>query len=953
MKKKWILVLLLSVVLCVTCCVLRPMKVEAAEIASGTCGDNLTWVLTDDGVLRISGQGSIPDYNPSDVDFAETHPWISIKKDITEVIIEDGVTRIGKCAFYSHSKITKVTIPNSVTSMGKSAFEGCRSLVSVTIPDSITYIGEAWFHGCKNLVSVTIPDSVTSIGKSAFSNCEKLSSIIIPDSVTSIGELAFANCMYLNSINIPASVASIGEGAFRDCYLGQVHIKDLASWCKIAFEDAQSNPLHRGINLYLNGEPVTELVIPDGTTDIGQYAFLGCKSITNVIIPDGVTSIGDCAFQGNVNMTQVTIPGSVTRIGADAFWGCKNLSKAYLSDLVAWCGIELESQASNPLSMAGRIFVNGEMVTDLIIPDGATRIGKYTFAQVNYLLSVTIPEGVTIIDDYAFYYSRNLSNVIMPNSVTNIGASAFADCTGLLDITIPAGVSSVGKDAFFGCDLREVHIKDLAAWCKIDFEGGHSTPMNSCDKLFLNGVLLTDLVIPDGITSIGQYAFYSCGSLESVTIPDGVTSIGLRAFAWCENIESVSIPNGVTIIDQYAFEGCGNLAEIKIPNTVTSIGVSAFQACKRLVSVTLPDSVTTIGDRAFSECESLSKVVLSNGLKTIPGWMFYNCTNLAVVIIPHSVNTIQSGAFAGCRNLWHVLYTGTKWQWSNVFITQYADDSTTNLKSATMHYNYDGSKKVDAFYKASTCSAEGEKWMRCDLCGAKHSEVIPKLNYSHYGGIWTSIDEKHHKWDCPYCDEEGTEAHSWWHGTITKVATCVADGEIRSICSLCDMTKTEPVAAKGHSYQKITTAPTCTEQGYTTYTCFECGDSYVDDYVAATGHLYGEWTQVKKPTTEEAGLEERVCSCGDKEQNELPMLEPAPTEPRPTEPQPSETKPTTPATKHSTQPTDPKPDIHGTTGDSGETSRDNGGKTVTIAVVAALVVLGGGAAVLIVLKKKK
>lgn len=924
MKKRWLLVAFLAISLCIGCVALLSEDTAARELAGGTCGDNLTWVLTSDGVLKISGEGAIPDYDPSSTDYEKIQPWISKQTKITEVIIEDGVTGIGEYTFSSHRNITKVTIPDSVTSIGKGAFQVCKKLSDVAIPYGVTSISDGLFYGCEKLSSVTIPDSVTHIGKHAF-----------------------ANYTYVESIHIPASVTSVAEGAFRDCYLGQVHITDLTAWCKIAFEDSASNPLHREKKLYLNGEPVTELIIPNGITEIGQYAFAGCQSITNVIVPEGVTGIGVGAFQNNDNLAQVTIPGSVSKIGANAFSSCDNVSKVHLSDLAAWCGIEFENQTSNPLSRAGRLFVNGKMVTDLIIPDGATRIGKYAFASVRYLLGVTIPEGVTVIDDYAFCNSTNLSRVDIPNSVTRIGAYAFQWCTGLWDITIPAGVSSIDEGAFSDCSFREVHINDLSAWCKIDFEDENSTPMKFGKKLLLNGELLTDLVIPDGITSIGKYAFRSCGNLVSVTIPDGVTGIGDWAFAGCGNIKSVRIPNGVTTIGRSAFAHCG-LSEITIPNSVTSIGAHAFQACDSLTSVTFPDSVTSIGQYVFNECNSLSKVVLPKGLEIIPGFMFQNCTNLAVVVIPDSVHLIQSCAFTNCNNLWHVLYTGNQWQWSIITIVQYADNSCMNLQSATYHYNYDGSKEADAFYKAATCTVEGEKWMRCDLCGAKHSETIPKTESNHYNLIETSIDEKLHAWDC-LCGYKDTRPHSWHHGTITKVATCVEEGESKNFCDQCGLVKISVIAAKGHNYQEVVTAPTCTEQGYTTHTCFECGDSYVDNYVDATGHVYGDWTQVKAPTTEETGLEERVCNCGDKQQNELPMLEPVPTEPQPTEPLPSETQTTIP----STQPTAPDQDDADTTGNSEKDSQNTIRNT---GIVVAILVFGGfgigGIAVLLVLKKK-
>ena len=244
----------------------------------------------------------------------------------TEIIIPDCVNRIGNYAFGGCTSLASVTIPDSVTSIGYDAFSGCTSIASVTIPDSVTSIGDGAFYGCTSLTSVTIGDSVTSIGDYAFYGCTSLASVTIPDSVTSIGDSAFNGCTSLASVTIPDSVTSIGDSAFRDCTsLASVNITDIAKWCEIKF-GYEANPLYYAGNLYLNGELITELIIPNGVTSIGHYAFEGCESLTSVTIPDGVTSIGHYAFSGCTSLTSVTIPDSVTSIGDFAFYRCTSLT---------------------------------------------------------------------------------------------------------------------------------------------------------------------------------------------------------------------------------------------------------------------------------------------------------------------------------------------------------------------------------------------------------------------------------------------------------------------------------------------------------------------------------------------------------------------------------------------------------------------------------------------------
>jgi len=450
---------------------------------------------------------------------------------LTSVTIGNGVTSIGGSAFSGCSSLTSVTIPDSVTSISDSAFYGCGSLTSVTIPDSVTSIGDNAFADCKNLAKVTIPDSVTSIGDSAFSGCESLMRITMPDSVTSIGDYAFSGCSSLTGITIPGSVTSIGYSAFGNCSsLNRVNITDIAAWCKIDFWPNYSNPLTYAHNLYLNGKLVENLVIPGGVTSISYYAFSDCTGIKSVTIPDSVTSIGDNAFADCKNLAKVTIPDSVTSIGGYAFGGCTGL-------------------------------------TSITIPDSVTSIGGYAFGGCTGLTSVTIPDSVTSIGDGAFRGCTGLTSVTIPDSVTSIGGYTFSGCRRLTSITIPDSVTSIGDYAFDDCkNLNRVDITDIAAWCKINFiksyDGNVSNPLMYADNLYLNGERVENLVIPDGVTSISDYAFYGCTGLTSVTFPDGLNIIPESAFSNCSNLKAITIPASMEYIRNGAFSGCKNIKYI-------------------------------------------------------------------------------------------------------------------------------------------------------------------------------------------------------------------------------------------------------------------------------------------------------------------------------------------------------------------------------------------------------
>ena len=251
---------------------------------------------------------------------------VVIPSTITYDGITYDVTSIGNRAFYNCSGLTSITIPSCIASIGNSAFYGCAGLTSVRIPNSITSIGSYTFYGCSGLKAVSIPKSVTDIGNSAFGYCSSLVSVIIPNSVKTIGERAFRWCTGLTSVTIPNSIAAIGSSAFYDCTsLTIVDFASIENLCEIKFSDSYSNPLFYANHLYVKGQEVNEAVIPDGVTNIGDFAFLNCTGLTSVSIPSSVTSIGKYTFRNCTGLQSITIPGRVISIGDYAFSGCSRL----------------------------------------------------------------------------------------------------------------------------------------------------------------------------------------------------------------------------------------------------------------------------------------------------------------------------------------------------------------------------------------------------------------------------------------------------------------------------------------------------------------------------------------------------------------------------------------------------------------------------------------------------
>ena len=522
----------------------------SATTYTGKCGENLTYTLdTDTGVLTISGSGKMTDWSSSN-----EVPWYNYKTSIRTVQTSKVVTSIGASAFRGCSNLKSITIPSRVTSIGNSAFSGCSNLNAVYITDLAAWCRVSFdsrnanplfeahklYLNGKLVTDLAIPGGVTSIGAYAFYDCSSLTSLTIPDSVTSIGDSAFSICSNLKSITIPDSVTSIGDGAFAACF------------------------------------SLTSITIPDSVTSIGNDAFSSCGSLTRITIGNSVTSIGDDAFYHCNHLTSITIPGSVTSIGNRAFAICSNLTR-------------------------------------IIIGNSVTSIGDDAFYNCSSLTRIIIGNSVTSIGEKAFYNCSCLTSITIPDSVTSIGQNAFDGCSGLTSITIPDSVTSIEHEAFRECrSLNAVYITDLAAWCRISFDVDYANPLCYARKLYLNGKLVTDLVIPDSVTSIGDSAFRNCSSLTSVTIPDSVTSIEMGAFFGCSSLTSITIPDSVTSIGQNAFFGCSSLTSITIPDSVTSIGQNAFKGCSSLTSITIPDSVTSIEYQTFQGSSALKSIVILN-----------------------------------------------------------------------------------------------------------------------------------------------------------------------------------------------------------------------------------------------------------------------------------------------------------------------------------------------------
>ena len=586
--------------------------------------------------------------------------------------------------YINGKEITILEIPNSVNIIKNYTFYGCGSLTAVTIPESVNSIGENAFNLCKNLTTVYIPKSVNTIGNHAFATCRKLSTLSICDGVKSIGDYAFYDSG-LTSVNIPATVSLIGKSAFSTNPLTNITIPDgVTSIGASAFESCSSlesvnipgSLSSIGASVFAHCTNLSNVTLQKGITSIGNGAFLHCISLNNIEIPEsveiiedkafrycfelksvtlkeGLTSIGSCAFQ-QCGIISLNIPTTVNFIGEaafvycdrltdikilsgnlliapDAFTNCASLISAEFSNLESLCNIVFFNPYSNPLYLAHHLYIDGKEITELKIPNSIVSIPDYTFIGCKHLNSVTIPK-----------------------SVTTIGVSSFDECTG----------------------LNYVEYSSLEDLCRIKFRNPNSNPLSLAHHLYIDGKEITDLKIPNSITSIPDYTFIGCQYLNSVTIPKSVTTIGVSSFDKCTSLNYVE------------YSSLEDLCRIKFRNPYSnplSLAHNLHIDGKEITELRIPGHISSIGTGAFINCRNLTSLRINEGVSTIGYGAFVGCKNLSTLTLPSSITYINESAFAGCDSLFSIEYLTDEpiYGDSNIF-------STETYKNANLYTTKEG-----------------------------------------------------------------------------------------------------------------------------------------------------------------------------------------------------------------------------------------------------------------------
>ena len=901
---------------CIMTLTFLPMLAAFAEepeiVDSGCCGGegdgtNLTWTLDSEGTLTVSGTGAMADYSTTYVlmsGLKSDAPWFGYRTNIHAVVVEDGVTYVGKYAFGGMRVFSE--------------FGAYAYIQSVTLPGSVAQIGSRAFYGCSRLQDLTLSEGLTVIGSYAFNSCTALESISVPDSMTEIGESAFGYCTHLTAFAVPAAVTSIGTNAFYSC----------DSLTAITVDEQNGYYTSDGHGCLYN-KSMTVLIRYPSAAPAAAFA-----------VPEGVETVDTQAFQKCVNLKEVSLPASVTEIALPAFEQCSLTAITVDNENPAYSSGSDGCLYNKDKTVLVR-YTAGSPETAFTIPDSVTGIAYRAFGKAGNLTALTLSSGLTEIGSGALYGCTGVKLLSIPVSVTKIDDSAIGSCADPLKI-LYAGTPAQWEDieieqsgstsylsaadvyynvvdwGYCGVGSFIVPMPDTMLWIYgsdgtltvtgsgfMSYEGDapwnaykesiqsltvENTVYTIRDSAFANCTALTDVSLPGSLTGIGMYAFYHT-ALTSVTIPAGVTSIGKYAFVDCpylpgftvdpENTEystddigclynkdktrlvqypagnersSFTVPDSVTQICDGAFMCCCALKTVTVPDSVTTIGEAAFKA-SAAETVTLPYSVTEIGANAFEFCASMKRIALPENLTEISDRMFWACDTLESVTIPVSVTSIGNSAFLYCNALRDVFYAGSEEQWNTVTV----EDGNDTLLNARIHFIAAGhtpGEHVQENLTPATCVDAGgyDDVVYCTQCGCELSRVyvLDQEPLGHEPGavVYENVTD-------PTCTE---------YGGYDMVVYCI---------QCYDELSREHVfeSPAGHDagepeYENVIPA-TCTEYGgfdEVVY-CTRCHDVLSREHftTAPNGHTPQEAVRENEiaPTCTEAGGYDEVVYCAD------------------------------------------------------------------------------------------
>lgn len=604
----------------------------------------------------IPADGSVTVIGASAFSNNTAHPRNHVhSKGSSEIVIPNGITKIGKRAFDFNYELETVVMADSVKTIEKDAFSRCGKLKSVQFGKGIETIGDNAFYYACSLGVLHLPDSVKKIGAYAFFN-SGVQRVVMGKNVQSIGKNAFNGCQKLTELTFSGGPEEICDSAFHYC------------------------------------KALETVTFSDSLKIIGKCAFYHCDQLKNLTFKNGLETIGESAFECCSRLQSIEVPDSVKYIGAEAFAYCEKLASVKMPASVDFMGSSVFRACPVKVAEPKKVGAVGfEIANNELI--------KYKGTAGN----AVIPDGVTKIAAKAFFRKKNLESITIPASVTAIANRAIEGCGNLKCIHVDSANTAYRCEGNCLIDVKKKSVVYGFTDSVIPDDGS----VNGIAANAFAGIELTEASIPDGVKTIGANAFKGCTSLKRLTLPDTVKSIGPSAFKYCKALESITVPLKVTSLGTEAFAECTALTEInfnaesdevsvnsafdsagkdtsgvvlrigakvkRIPDSLTmpqdkertpniirvdfaensvceSIGSYAFWACHMLKSVNLPESVTEIKRDAFHGCVALEYIDFPENMTAIGAYAFYECKSLKEIYIPAGVTKLVS-VFDGCGDL--------------------------------------------------------------------------------------------------------------------------------------------------------------------------------------------------------------------------------------------------------------------------------------------------------------
>ncbi len=530
----------------------------------------------------------------------------------------------------------------------------------------VTIIGESVFKDKSIAEKIVLPNTVRVIEKEAFSGC-RTREINIPQNLEVIGDNAFYLNGFKGDLVIPNSVKTIGDYAFSDCY------------------------------------EVQSVKIGNGVESIGKYAFKD-TSITEIVIPDSVKTIGESAFEWVETLEKVTFLSAPESIGIGAFSGCSALKEVHAKDVKSWCETDFADLSANPLYYTKTLYINGEKVTEIHIPEDTKKVSKFAFYGCKDIAEITIADAPMTIGTQAFYGTAFYDNSAnWQDKILYINNHLIKTSGANMDsYSVKEGTLDIAAEAFYYCSIKEIvlpqSVKEIS------------------ENAFMNASI-TQITLPDDITTIRNGTFYLCTSLKKVTLSEGLKEIGMQAFY-----------------------GCQILPEIKLPETLETVGGLAFGNCRALKEIVIPNSVKTVGGEAFYMCLNLERAVFCEGLEYLGDSVFSRCDKITDVYLPKSVKVVGKGDTANNGTLLYTLwYGGTaedkekitdtagkpftgSWHYTKTSCFMVCEDDGIAKDMGHAYYYYDG--------KTPNCEEFGwADYKRCLACGLTDYREIDALGH--------------------------------------------------------------------------------------------------------------------------------------------------------------------------------------------------------------------------------